>query len=218
MIRTIIADDHALFRDGLRRILQDATEISVVAEAVDGNDALNRIREVEADLLLLDLSMPGKSGTELIRLVHEALPRLPILILTMHEPEQYAVRAIRAGARGYVTKNSSPSQLIDAILKIHAGRPVISTEVAEQLALDAMPTGSSPPHKDLSNREYEVFLKLVAGKSITEIAKTYHLSVKTVSSHKTRIMQKMALGSVAGLVQYALAYRLLAPMHADAPV
>jgi DNA-binding NarL/FixJ family response regulator len=212
MIRIVIADDHTLFREGLRRVLDDAEGVSVVAEVADGNETLTCVRETEAEILLLDLSMPGKSGIELVRLVHDAVPSLQILVLTMHEEEQYAVRAIRAGARGYITKESSALQLIDAIYKVDAGRPVISVVVAEQLALDAMPDTRSLPHKELSDREFEVFIMLVSGKSITEIAELLHLSVKTISSHKTRIMQKMSFGSVPDLVQYALAYRLVVPM------
>lgn len=212
MIRVLIADDHTLMREGLKRILETADDITVVGEAVDGFETLAQVRRCECDLLLLDMSMPGKSGVELIRQLKEIVPKLPILILTMHEEEQYAVRAIRAGARGYLTKESAGVQLLSAIRKVASGRPYISMAVAEQLAIDAMPTHEHLPHKELSNREFEVFSMLVAGKSITDIAAALHLSVKTVSTHKTRILQKMALGSLAELVQYAIAYRLVAPM------
>jgi DNA-binding NarL/FixJ family response regulator len=212
MIRLVIADDHTLMREGLKRILETADDISVVGEAIDGFETLAMVRRCDFDLLLLDMSMPGKSGVELIRQIKEVMPKLPILILTMHEEEQYAVRAIRAGARGYLTKESAGVQLLNAIRKVAAGRPYISMAVAEQLAIDAMPAHDHLPHKELSNREFEVFSMLVTGKSITEIAAALHLSVKTVSTHKTRILQKMALGSLAELVQYAIAYRLVAPM------
>ena len=212
MIRIVIADDHTLMREGLKRILEGAHDIAVVGEAVDGFETLVQARRGDFDLLLLDMSMPGKSGVELIRQVKETVPKLSILVLTMHEEEQYAVRAIRAGARGYLTKESAGTQLLSAIRKVASGRPYISTAVAEQLAIDAMPFNDNLPHKDLSNREFEVFSMLVAGKSITEIAEVLHLSVKTVSTHKTRILQKMSLTSLAELVQYAIAYRLLAPM------
>lgn len=212
MIRVVIADDHTLMREGLQRILEGAPDIVVVGEAVDGFETITLARRGGFDLLLLDMSMPGKSGVELIRQVKEVMPKLPILVLTMHEEEQYAVRAIRAGARGYLTKESAGEQLLCAIRKVAAGRPYISMAVAEQLAIDAMPATDNLPHKELSNREYEVFTMLVIGKSITEIAAALHLSVKTVSTHKTRILQKMALKSLAELVQYAVAYRLLAPL------
>ena len=212
MIRVVVADDHTLMREGLKRILEGAEDITVVGEAIDGFETLIQARRGDFDLLLLDMSMPGKSGVELIRQVKETAPKMPILVLTMHEEEQYAVRAIRAGARGYMTKESAGTQLLTAIRKVAAGRPYISMAVAEQLAIDAMPAHERLPHKDLSNREFEVFSMLVVGKSITEIADALHLSVKTVSTHKTRILQKMALTSLAEFVQYAVAYRLLAPM------
>ena len=212
MIRIVIADDHTLMREGLKRIFEGAADIAVVGEAIDGFETLIQARRGDFDLLLLDMSMPGKNGVELIRQVKETVPKLPILVLTMHEEEQYAVRAIRAGARGYLTKESAGTQLLSAIRKVASGRPYISTAVAEQLAIDAMPFNDSLPHKDLSNREFEVFSMLVVGKSITEIAEILHLSVKTVSTHKTRILQKMSLNSLAELVQCAVAYRLLAPM------
>jgi DNA-binding NarL/FixJ family response regulator len=212
MIRIVIADDHTIMREGLKRILEGADDVEVVGEAVDGFEALAKVRHVDFDLLILDLSMPGRSGVELIRQIKDKAPKLPILILTMHEEEQYAVRAIRAGARGYLTKESAGTQLLYAIRKLAAGRPYISNEVAEQLAMDAMPSSQTLPHKELSNREFEVFSLLVAGKSITEIADLLHLSVKTVSTHKTRILHKMAIPSLADMVRYAVMHRLIPPM------
>ncbi|MBC7503243.1 MAG: response regulator transcription factor [Herminiimonas sp.] len=212
MIRIVIADDHTIMREGLKRILDTAEDIEVVGEAVDGFEALAHARRGGFDLLLLDLSMPGRSGVELIRQIKDEMPKLPILILTMHEEEQYAVRAIRAGARGYLTKESAGTQLLSAIRKVASGRPYISQEVAEQLAIDAMPANEELPHKQLSNREFEVFSLLVSGKSISEIADLLHLSAKTVSTHKTRILFKMDMTSIAEMVQYAVAYRLLSPM------
>lgn len=213
MIRIVIADDHTIMREGLKRILDGAEDMEVVGEAVDGFEALAHVRKGGFDLLMLDLSMPGRSGVELIRQLKDEMPKLPILVLTMHEEEQYAVRAIRAGARGYLTKESAGTQLLSAIRKIASGRPYISSEVAEQLAMDAMPASDFLPHRELSNREFEVFSLLVSGKSITEIADMLHLSAKTVSTHKTRILQKMSMNSLAEMVQYAVAHRLLPPLH-----
>ncbi|SNS30227.1 two component transcriptional regulator, LuxR family [Noviherbaspirillum humi] len=212
MIRIVIADDHTIMREGLKRILEGADDIEVVGEAVDGYEALAQVRKGGFDLLMLDLSMPGRSGVELIRQIKDEMPKLPILILTMHEEEQYAVRAIRAGAKGYLTKESAGTQLVSAIRKVAAGRPYISLEVAEQLAMDAMPANEDLPHKQLSNREFEVFTLLVSGKSITEIAESLHLSAKTVSTHKTRILNKMNMSSLAEMVQYAVQHRLLGPL------
>jgi DNA-binding NarL/FixJ family response regulator len=212
MIRIVIADDHTIMREGLKRILDGAEDITVVGEAVDGFEALAHVRRGGFDLLMLDLSMPGRSGVELIRQIKDEVPKLPILILTMHEEEQYAVRAIRAGARGYLTKESAGTQLLSAIRKVASGRPYISAEVAEQLAMEVMPSNEDLPHKELSNREFEVFILLVTGKSITEIADLLHLSAKTVSTHKTRILHKMSMSSLAEMVQYAVAHRLLPPL------
>ncbi|WP_019140635.1 response regulator [Noviherbaspirillum massiliense] len=210
MIRIVIADDHTIMREGLKRILDGAEDIAVVGEAVDGFEALAHVRKGGFDLLMLDLSMPGRSGVELIRQIKDEVPKLPILVLTMHDEEQYAVRAIRAGARGYLTKESAGTQLVSAIRKVASGRPYISQEVAEQLAMEVMPAHEELPHKQLSNREFEVFTLLVGGKSITEIADLLHLSAKTVSTHKTRVLQKMGMNSLAEMVQYAVQNRLIA--------
>ncbi|HRE12853.1 MAG TPA: response regulator transcription factor [Usitatibacteraceae bacterium] len=206
--RLLLADDHAIVREGLRRILDGQDGIEIVGEAVDGHTVMERVRAGGFELLLLDLSMPGKSGIELIKWVREHAPRLRILVLTMHEEDQYAVRAIRAGAQGYLTKESAPSQLVSAVRRVAEGRIYLSTNVAEQLALDVMPRGDEAPHKHLSDREYEVFQLLVAGRGVSEIAGLLHLSVKTVSTHKTRILQKMAMQSVAELVRYAIRHGL----------
>ncbi|MBC7404443.1 MAG: response regulator transcription factor [Cytophaga sp.] len=209
MIRILIADDHTIMREGLKRILDGVEDIEVVGEAVDGHDTLAKARLGNFDVLLMDLSMPGRSGVDLIRQIKDEMPKLPILILTMHEEEQYAVRAIRAGARGYLTKESAGTQLVTALRKVASGRPYISIEVAEQLAMSAMPADNDLPHTILSDREFEVFSHLVKGKSITEIAELLHLSVKTVSTHKTRIMLKMERNTLSDLVQYAVANKLL---------
>lgn len=209
MIRLLIADDHTIMREGLKRILEGIDDIEVIGEAVDGHDTLEKARTFNFDVLLMDLSMPGRSGVDLIRQIRDDFPKLPILILTMHEEEQYAVRAIRAGANGYLTKESAGTQLVTALRKVASGRPYISMEVAEQLALSAMPNNSQLLHSQLSDREFEVFSHLVKGKSITEIADLLHLSVKTVSTHKTRIMQKMELHTLSDLVQYAVAQNLI---------
>jgi len=210
MIRILIADDHTIMREGLKRILEGESDIQVVAEAVDGLDALQKIRAGGMDMVVLDLSMPGRSGVDLIRQIKEEVPKLPILILTMHEEEQYAVRAIRAGASGYLTKESAGLELVNAIHKIAAGRPYISMAVAEQLAMNLMPSEVALPHKTLSDREFEIFQLLVQGKSLTDIADGLFLSVKTVSTHKTRILVKMRMKNLTELVQYAVEHQLIA--------
>jgi DNA-binding NarL/FixJ family response regulator len=166
------------------------------------------VRELQFDVLMLDLSMPGRSGMELIKLAKAEKPRLRILVLSMHQEMQYAVRAIKSGASGYLTKESAPAQLEQAIRKIAAGGAFISAEVAEQLALGAMPGSVAVPHASLSNREFEVFRLLAAGASVTGIAGQLNLSVKTVSTHKANLMQKMSLNNSSELVRYAIKHGL----------
>ena len=209
MIRVVIADDHTLMREGLKHILRKTDDIEVFAEAHDGFEVLSLVRKGGFEVLVMDLSMPGRSGMDLIKQIKEEAPKMAVLILTMHDEDQYAARAIRAGAHGYMTKESAGTELVTAIRKVHNGRPYISMEIAEQLAMDAMPTRSDLPHKSLTNREFEVFNHLVSGKSVTDIAEMLHLSVKTVSTHKTRILEKMQTPSLAELVQYAVAHGLL---------
>ena len=213
MIRIVIADDHTLMREGLKRIFEGNDEITVVDEAIDGFSVINLVRKGEFDLLLLDLSMPGRSGIDLIRQIRTESPKLPILVLTMYEEEQYAVRSIRAGAQGYLTKESAGDQLVNAIKKVASGQPYISMEVAEQLALGIMTPEKEMPHTQLSDREFEVFNLLANGKSITDIGLQLHLSVKTVSTHKSRILTKMGMHSLAEIVQYAVTHNLLAPFE-----
>lgn len=209
MTRIVIADDHAIVRDGLRRILQGAPGLEVAGEAVDGNEVMARVREGGFDLLLLDMSMPGKSGIELIKWAKLARPELAILVLSMHQEEQYAVRSIRAGASGYVTKDSASELLVAAIRKVADGGLYISPGVAEQLAFTLRPQAADLPHQTLSDREYEVFNLLVAGGTISDIAAHLHLSGKTVSTHKARVLEKMGMNSVADLVRYAVAHQLI---------
>ena len=208
MIRLVIADDHAIVREGLKRIVGAAAGLEVVDEAADGTEVMRVVREKEFDVLVLDLSMPGRSGMELIKWVKAEKPKLRILVLSMHQELQYAVRAIKSGASGYLTKESAPEQLEQAIRKIAAGGAYISAEVAEQLALGAMPGGEKPPHEALSDREFEVFGQLVAGTSVTEIAAALNLSVKTVSTHKANLMAKLGIGNQSELVRYAIRHGL----------
>jgi len=207
--RIVLADDHTIVREGLKQILAGAEDFEVIDEARDGHEVMARVRELEFDVLLLDMSMPGKSGIDLIRQVHAEKPKLRILILSMHEEHQYAVRAIRAGASGYLTKESASRQLVEAIRKVAAGGAFISAEVAQQLALGAMPGAEGPLHGTLSDREYQVFLLIASGKSISDIAAGLNLSVKTVSTHKANILQKMNMTTTGDLIRYALAHRLV---------
>ena len=209
MIRLLLADDHALVREGLKRILAAASDIEVVGEAPNGDETLALVKQHDFDLALVDLSMPGLSGLDLIKRLRLEKPKLRILVLSMHGESQYAARALKAGASGYLTKDAAAAQLLGAIRKIAGGGVHISETAAAQLLGAGAPAGDAPPHTALSDREFEVFRQLVAGRSITEIAEALHLSVKTISTHKARILEKMAMASTAELVRYAVEQRLL---------
>ncbi|MEO7886885.1 MAG: response regulator transcription factor [Polaromonas sp.] len=212
MIRIVIADDHSIVREGLKRIVSSIEGMEVTGEAGNGTEVMQRVRELAFDVLLLDLSMPGRSGMELIKLIRAEKPQLRILVLSMHQELQYAVRAIKNGASGYLTKESAPALLEQAIRKVASGGAFISAEVAEQLALGAMPGSQVVPHESLSNREFEVLQLLVAGVSLTDIGTKLNLSVKTVSTHKTNLMQKMGLQNQSELIRYALKHGLIEPL------
>jgi DNA-binding NarL/FixJ family response regulator len=212
-VRIVLADDHAIVREGLKRIVGDVADFQVIGEAADGTAVMKAVRELDFDVLVLDLSMPGRSGMELIKLVKAEKPRVRILVLSMHQEMQYAVRAIKSGASGYLTKESAPGQLEQAIRKISTGGAYISSEVAEQLALGAMPGGAGGlPHESLSDREFEVFRMLVAGEGVSDIAHKLNLSVKTVSTHKSNLMQKLGLSNQTELVRYAIKNGLADPV------
>ncbi|HEU0205061.1 MAG TPA: response regulator transcription factor [Burkholderiaceae bacterium] len=207
--RILIADDHAIMREGLRRILATDASFTVAGEAKNGQEVLDAVRAGGFDVVLLDLSMPGRSGIELLRQVKNERPELRVLVLSMHDEQQYAVRAIRAGASGYLSKDTAGGQLVAALHKIATGALFITPAVAEALAMQLQAPTEELPHRRLTDREYEVFLLLAGGASVTEIGERLHLSVKTVSTHKANILEKMQLGSLADLVRYAIANQLL---------
>jgi len=209
MIRVMLADDHAIVRAGLKEILADTGDIEVTGEATNGQEALALVRAGEFDVAVLDMSMPGRSGIELIKLVKAERPKLRVLVLSMHGEQQYAVRAVKAGASGYLTKESAPDQLVAAIRRIAAGGAYVSPETAERLVLDAAPRAEGAPHALLSDREFQVFQMIAAGRSVTEIARELTLSVKTVSTHKTHVMEKMGLANQAELIRYAIENKLI---------
>lgn len=208
MIRVLLADDHAIVRAGLKEILSATGDITVVAEATNGTEVLSAVRGGEYDVAVLDMSMPGRSGIELIKLVKAERPKLRILVLSMHSEEQYAVRAVKAGASGYLTKESAADALVAAIRRIAAGGAYVTPETAERLVLDSAPENAAP-HTLLSDREYQVFRMICSGTSISQIAAALALSVKTVSTHKTRILQKMGAANQTDLVRYAIRHHLI---------
>ncbi|MDB5742004.1 MAG: two component transcriptional regulator, LuxR family [Polaromonas sp.] len=213
MIRIVIADDHAIVREGLKRIITSADDMAVVGEAADGTEVMQQVRESEFDLLVLDLSMPGRSGMELIKLIRGEKPKLKILVLSMHEELQYAVRAIKSGASGYLTKESAPTQLMQVLRKIAAGGAFISSGVAEQLALGSMMGGTAAVHEKLTDREFEVFRLIAIGMSVTDIAMRLNLSAKTISTHKANLMQKMNLQNQSELIRYAIKHGVTEPLE-----
>jgi two-component system invasion response regulator UvrY len=208
-IEVLVADDHAIIRDGLRKILADTDDLVVAGEATNGNAALERVREREWGLVVLDLTMPGRNGLELIRQIKAERPKLPILVFSMHQEEQYAVRAMRSGASGYLSKQSDGDLLIPAMRKVAGGGLFVTPKVSELLARDVTRPSDAPPHTLLSNREFEIFTSIVRGMTLTDIAQELSLSIKTVSTHKTHILEKMNASSSAELVRYALDHGLL---------
>jgi two-component system, NarL family, invasion response regulator UvrY len=204
VIRLLIADDHAIVRDGLKRILAAVPDMQVVAEAATGDQALALVKEQHFDVLIVDMSMPGLSGMDLLKRLRIEKPKSRVLVLSMHGEQQYAARALKAGAAGYLNKDSAAELLVSAVRKIAAGGVHI-TEAAAATLLAA----EKAPHAALSNREFEVLRLLVEGLGPTEIGEKLHLSVKTVSTHKTRILDKLGVGSTAELVRYALDNKLV---------
>lgn len=209
MIRVLVADDHTIVREGLKQILAKSGDLAVAGEAANGNDVLKMVREQAWDVLVTDMSMPGRSGIELIKLVKEACPKLPVLVLSMYGEEQYAVRAIRAGASGYLTKESASEQLVAAIRKIASGGIHVSAAVAEALFNTVRGGNSAKPHEQLSDREFQVLQLIAGGNSVADIASLLNLSPKTVSTHKTRILEKMSMSNQAELIRYAIEHRLV---------
>ena len=209
MIRVLVADDHTIVREGLKQILAKSGDLLVAGEATNGNDVLKMVREQEWDVLVTDMSMPGRNGIELIKLVKEARPKLPLLVLSMYGEEQYAVRAIRAGASGYLNKESASEQLVAAIRKIASGGVHVSPAVAEALFNNVRGGQNTLPHEQLSDREFQVLQLIADGLSVTAIASQLNLSPKTVSTHKARILEKMHMTNQAELIRYAIEHRLV---------
>jgi two-component system invasion response regulator UvrY len=209
MIRILIADDHTIVREGLKQIISDVTGMEVAGEATNGHEVLDKIKDGGFDVVLLDLSMPGKSGLETLKEIRIVGQSLPVLILTMHPEEQYAVRVLKAGASGYLTKESAPDELITAIRKVTKGGKYISPSLAERLAYNLEIDNNRPVHETLSDREYQVFCKIASGNRISEIADEMSLSVKTISTYRSRILEKMGMKSNAELTYYAIKNQLV---------
>jgi DNA-binding NarL/FixJ family response regulator len=205
VIRILLADDHKIVRDGLKRILASAADLEVAAEASNGDEALALVKAADFDVAMIDMSMPGLAGMDLIKRLKIEKPKLRILVLSMHGEHQYAARALKAGASGYLNKDSTPEALLGALRKIAAG----GVHISEATAANLLQASAKAPHEALSDREFEVLRLLVEGLGPTEIGEKLHLSVKTVSTHKARILEKLRLGSTAELVRYALDNKLI---------
>jgi two-component system, NarL family, invasion response regulator UvrY len=209
MIRVLIADDHAVVRRGLGHILTEKADMRVVGEAENVHELLALVREQPCDLVVLDVSMPGRSGLDVLKDMKQERPRLPVLILSMYPEDQYAVRALRAGAAGYLNKESAPEELVEAVRKVVAGRRYVSPLVAEKLACDLTSDGGGTPHETLSDREFQVMRLIGSGKSVTDIADELALSVKTVSTYRSRVLEKTGMKNNAELTHYAIQNRLV---------
>ena len=211
MIRVLIADDHAVVRQGLKQILGDTPEMVVAGEATNGQEVLDKVRAEAWDIVVLDISMPDRSGLDILKELQSERPKLPVLVLSMYSEDQFAVRVLKAGARGYLTKDSAPDDLVKAIRKVVSGGTYVSGFLAEKLAMEiGIGTDSSKlPHETLSDREFQVLRLIAAGKSVKEIAAELYLSVKTVSTYRARLLLKMNLETNAELIHYAVQNRLI---------
>jgi len=204
----VLADDHAILREGLRRMLSEHVDMEVVAEAATGHELIDILRHESVDVVVIDLSMPGIPGMDLIQRIRSDFPMVAVLVLTMHAEEQYAMRAFRCGAHGYLTKDGAGEQLLGAIRKVAQGGMYVTAAMAERLALGLRQLHDVPLHDTLSNRELEVYRRIVAGMRLTDIADELHLSIKTISTHKSRIMEKLGVEGTASLVRYGMEHRL----------
>jgi two-component system invasion response regulator UvrY len=209
VIRVLIADDHAILRRGLQEILVRELEGAVCGEAKDATEILARIQEAGWDIVILDVSMPGRSGLDVLRDLKAARPKLPVLVLSMHPEDQYGKRMLRAGAAGYMNKESAPEELVKAVRKVLAGGRYVSAALAEKLAFDMSDDTGRPLHEVLSHREFEILRMIGAGRAVSQIAEELHLGVTTVSTYRARILVKMQMTTTAELMHYALHSRLV---------
>jgi len=209
MLRILIADDHAIVRQGLKQIVAETRDIVVAGEASNGQELLDKIRVDDYDVVVLDITMPVRNGMDVLKQLRSERPRLPVLILSIHSEEQYASRALRAGASGYLTKESAPDELVIAIRKVSLGGKYISSSLAEKLAFELEIGREQTPHERLSDREYQVMCMIASGKTVTEIAQELSLSEKTISTYRSRILEKMKMKNSAELTYYAIKNQLV---------
>ena len=208
MLKILIADDHPIVRQGLKQIISEIPDMVVADEATDGWEVLSKIRNGNYDVVVLDITMPGKDGMDVLTQLKYEKPELPVLMVSMHPEEQFAIRALRAGASGYLTKESAPDELVTAIWKVSAGGRYVTPSLAEKLAFMVQKV-EQLPHETLSDREYQVMRLIASGKTITDIAQELSLSVKTISTYRTRILEKMKMKNNAELTHYAITNKLV---------
>lgn len=209
MIKVLIVDDHKLVRDGLKQILAETDDIAVIDEAGDGDEAIRKIRKKPFDVVLLDINLPKTDGLNVLKLVKQEYPELIVLMLSMYPEEQYAVRALKSGASGYLTKDSASEELIAAIRKVALGGKYVTLSLAEKLAFYLDEDQDTPSHETLSDREYQIMQMIARGNSVGEIAKELHLSVKTISTYRSRVLSKLQLKKNAEIIRYALEHNLV---------
>ena len=204
MIKVVVVDDHAVVREGLKRIIAENMGMTVTGEAADGFEALRLVKSEPCDVVLLDITMPNKNGLDVLKELHAESPRLPVLVLSMHGEDQYAIRVLRAGAAGYLTKDSAPAKLVQAIRKVVRGGKYVSPSLAERLVFDLGTDSDKAPHEILSDREYQVLCMISSGKTVTQIAEELALSVKTISTYRVRILEKLKMKNNAEITRYAI--------------
>jgi len=209
MIKILICDDHAVVRQGLRQIVEDCNDINIAGEAESGEELIRLIDKDNIDVIVLDIAMDGIGGIEALKEIKFKKPELAVLMLSMHPEDQYAIRVLKAGASGYLTKKSAPDELVQAIRTVAKGKKYITASVSEKLVSNLNIDEDTEPHETLSDREYQVFIKLAEGKTVGQVAKNLHISVKTVSTYKSRVLEKMGAGNVADLIRYALEQKLI---------
>lgn len=209
IVRIVIADDHAFLREGIKKTIQDEIDMKIVGEASNANDALDIIRELNPDIVIMDISMPGKSGLDVLKDLKSLKNKSRILILSMHPEDRFAIRALKAGASGYLTKESAPDELVKAIRTVLTGRKYVSKALAEKLVDILSEDSDKMPHEQLSDREYEVFIKISSGKKAVEIAAELSISIHTVNTYRARILEKLSMNSNVELTQYAMHNNLI---------
>jgi len=209
MIRVLIADDHPIVREGLKQVIAKDVDMTVAGEALNGQELLDKVYAQPVDVVVMDFAMPGRNGLDVLKELKRERPKLPVLILSMYPESELAPRVLKAGAAGYMTKESAPKELVQAIRKLHAGGKYVSAALAEKLVVDFATNARSKPHEGLSDREYQVLIMIASGKNVQEVAAELSLSVKTVRTYRDRILEKMQMKNVVELTHYALQYGLI---------